>query len=206
MNAPAHAPANTLAPGFEDAVHGSQRVFSALMQAMARPGRLAELTDLPDAPAPLLATTGAVLLAIADYDSTLWLDDALRPHTAAFEWLAFHTGAPRSDVRAEATFAVLTGAATIHDLDGFALGIPDYPDRSTTILLQVDTLGIGGPMKLTGPGIDKEHRLRCEPLPEDLIDWWQANRAIFPLGVDLVLCSPSAIACLPRTVKIVEAD
>ena len=37
--------------------------------------------------------------------------------------------------------------------DRFALGTSEYPDRSTTLVLQVDRFGGGEGLSLAGPGI-----------------------------------------------------
>jgi alpha-D-ribose 1-methylphosphonate 5-triphosphate synthase subunit PhnH len=42
-------------------------------------------------------------------------------------------------------------------------------------------------------------------LPADFVEIWQRNRAGFPLGVDLVLCTGTTLAALPRSVTV-EAD
>lgn len=195
-----------LAPGLADPVHDSQGIFTALMQAMARPGRVFDLDILPAAPEPLLPTTGAVLLAMADYDTTVWLDVSDDRSEAAIDWLSFHTGAPSATDRARSDFAIITNCDGLRDFDGFALGASEYPDRSTTLLLQVDALEETGSFHLTGPGIETYHRLGVTSLPRNFTGIWTRNHALFPLGIDIILCAPDRIACLPRTVTVTEAD
>ncbi|MEL7281154.1 MAG: phosphonate C-P lyase system protein PhnH [Pseudomonadota bacterium] len=194
-----------LAPGLQDAVHDAQAVFSILMQAMARPGRIYDLPVLPEAPSPLLASTGAALLTLADYDTNVWMDAEGETSKSAREWLSFHTGAPFVEDRAQVDFAVLTNVDTGFELGSFSLGDPEYPDRSTTLIVQVETLDDVAGWTLTGPGIETDHSLCVLTMPETFIDQWQHNRAVFPLGVDIILCAPTSVACLPRTVQIAEA-
>ncbi|MEN0041195.1 MAG: phosphonate C-P lyase system protein PhnH [Pseudomonadota bacterium] len=194
-----------LAPGLQDAVHDAQSVFSTLMQAMARPGRIYDLPVLPEAPAPLLASTGAALLTLADYDTNLWLDVEDEMSNAAREWLSFHTGAPFVEEPTHADFAVATDINSRLDLEAFSPGDPEYPDRSTTLIVQVETLENASSWSLTGPGIETDHPLSVSTMPENFIDQWQHNRAVFPLGIDVILCAPTNVVCLPRTVQITEA-
>ncbi len=71
------------------------------------------------------------------------------------------------------------------DFEGFALGTPEYPDRSTTLAIQVDTLTEGGRLILSGPGIRVTSSLRAGGLPSDFVSRMQDIRALFPRGVDL---------------------
>jgi alpha-D-ribose 1-methylphosphonate 5-triphosphate synthase subunit PhnH len=41
-------------------------------------------------------------------------------------------------------------------------------------------------------------------LPHDFAARWAANRALFPRGVDLVLCADDTLVALPRTTQISE--
>ena len=66
-----------LLPGFADPVLDAQRVFRGVMEALARPGSLQPLADLPEVPAPLTPELAAIALALADADAPLWLDAPL---------------------------------------------------------------------------------------------------------------------------------
>jgi len=59
------------------------------------------------------------------------------------------------------------------------------------------------PLVLQGPGIDGRRPFGAAPLPADFAERINANASGFPLGVDLILCAPGAVAALPRTVRCV---
>lgn len=190
-------------PGFADPVHQSQQVFTAVMQATARPGRVHEIGRDVEVPGMLHPATGAILLALADFDTPAWLDGDLAGDTVR-QWLQLHTGAQITDSRENAAFVVAAGFDSLPVLATLALGTPEYPDRSATAIVQVDNLEAGAGWTLTGPGIEHEHRLACSPAPTGFAAAWAANRDRFPLGVDIILCAPQTVACLPRTVEIRE--
>lgn len=187
-------------PGFGDPVIGAQRVFRVILDAMARPGRIGTVADPLDPPAPLSVGTAALCLALADHDTPLWLAPEIRnPATAAF--LRFHCGSPIVDDPAQAAFAI-AGAAGVPALDRFAIGDDAWPETSTTLIVQVDDLAAGHGLRLAGPGIETEHRLAAAGLRDGIWDEWEANRALFPCGIDLVLVAGSRLAALPRTTAV----
>ena len=59
-------------------------------------------------------------------------------------------------------------------------------------------------MRLGGPGIKGEATLAASPLPNDFVAQWAANRAGFPLGVDLIFVVGARLAALPRSTTIAE--
>ena len=191
-------------PGFADPVIDSQLVCRAALDAMARPGRIAEVPDSLRPPAPLAVGTAAFCLALADHDTPLWLAPEFRtPTVTAF--LRFHCGCPIVDDPALAAFAV-AGGRGLPALGRFSAGDDAWPETSTTVIVQVDDLLDHGPLRLTGPGIETEHTLTVPGLRADIWDEWAANRELFPCGVDLVLVAGRRIAALPRTTAVVVTE
>lgn len=190
-----------LLPGFPDPVMDSQRVFRAVLDAMARPGTRVELPLHVPAPEPLEAATAAVLLALADYETAVWLD-AGSGGGRVREHLRFHCGCPITDVVADADFAVVTDPRAMPPLSAFRAGTDEYPDRSATLVVQVPTLTDGEPWELSGPGIRGRGRLAPDGLPAGFRGWLAENHAGFPRGVDLILTSGWRLAALPRSTRV----
>ncbi|MCA3280344.1 MAG: phosphonate C-P lyase system protein PhnH [Roseomonas sp.] len=187
-----------LTPGFADPVLDAQASFRAILEAMSRPGRIQRIEARITPPAPLCSAAGAALLSLADADTPLWLDAG----DAAAEWLRFHCGAPiMADIGA-ARFVVACGAAP--SLDALDIGTDEDPQLGATLILQVAGLVAGEGWRLTGPGIQHEHRLRVIGAPDGFIAAWVRNRVLFPRGIDALLCAGDSIAALPRSVMIAE--
>lgn len=192
--------------GFADPVFDAQAVFRRLLDALARPGTVADL-DRPGLVAPpgLPKAAAAVLLALADRDTPVWLAGG-KAHAAA-PWLAFHSGAPVTEAAETATFAVLDGAAPSPALAAFPAGEERYPDRSATLIVVCDSLDGGAPgdqVRLTGPGIRDAVTVAPAGLRPGFWAEARANAERSPLGVDLILVAGSAILGLPRSTRIAE--
>lgn len=196
--------ATATAGGFSDPVFDSQAVFSAIMNAFARPGTVADLGGRAAAPAPLAPAASAFLAALADFDTAVWLDEAMRVAPGLPEWISFQTGAPLTLKPDAAGFAVLSSASGVLKLDRFAVGTPNYPDRSTTLVVQVEALEGGAPLTLSGPGIEATATIAPRGLPADFAALWARNNALFPLGIDLLLVSGALAMALPRTTRVRE--
>jgi alpha-D-ribose 1-methylphosphonate 5-triphosphate synthase subunit PhnH len=194
--------AETIDGGFANPVFDAQFVFRAIMDAMARPGTAQPVEILAVPPAPLGPVAGAVALALCDHDTPLWLDPALQASQAARSWLGFHAGSPLAGLPADAHFALVSKPAELMALENFAQGTQEYPDRSTTLILQLDSLVSGANLLLEGPGIERVAMTAPSPLPRHFVEQWKQNRSRFPRGVDLILAAPEGIACLPRTTRI----
>ena len=187
--------------GLADPVHDAQRIFRRALSAFAHPGRIERLsTDLAP-PAPLFATTAGLCLALADQDTPIWLDAACDTASVR-DYLRFHCGAPITADAANSRFALVSEAMAMPALADLALGEPAYPERSTTLIMQVAGFSANGPYRLSGPGIDGSARLGIAGAPAHMVAFWAENNALFPCGIDLVLASPDAIVALPRTTKM----
>jgi len=193
------------AGGFADPVFQSQAVFHAIMDCMARPGTLATLPEAVEPPAPLSLAQGAIALTLADHDTPVHLCDTLSA-TRLPQWLAFHAGASVTANRADAMFAFVAKGNTLPDFLGFSLGSQEYPDRSVTLVLEIDALESGDTLVLTGPGIKDQTPVAPKGLPKNFLSLWSENRGFFPRGIDLILTAGSHILCLPRTTRIAKSE
>jgi alpha-D-ribose 1-methylphosphonate 5-triphosphate synthase subunit PhnH len=191
-----------LPAGFADKVTSAQSTFRSVMDAMARPGSVQRIAAITGTPRPMMAGTAALALTLFDHDTPLWLDPAMSATPDAAKWLKFHTSAPVVTDPSVSAFALVADAASLPALDRFAFGTPEYPDRSTTLILQVDSLTEGPALELRGPGIDGAATLRAAIEPLDLFERLSINAALFPRGIDLVLVAGDAIAAIPRTTRL----
>jgi alpha-D-ribose 1-methylphosphonate 5-triphosphate synthase subunit PhnH len=196
-------PRPLLAAGFADPVFDSQSAFRAAMEALARPGRIRPVGTASLADAPLLPSAAALVLALCDFETPLHLSAHLGGQSGVAEYLRFHSDAPLVPEPSRAAFAVLDLEQDRLDLEGFAQGTPEYPDRSTTIIACCASLETGAALTIAGPGIAGVASLRVAGLPADFAAQWAANRAGFPLGVDVLFAAPGTIVGLPRSARII---
>lgn len=193
---------STLASGFEAPVFDSQRAFRAAMDALASPGRAKSTGHGLDA--PLSAAAAALALALCDYETPLFLAPSVLARSGVADYLRFHTDAMLVVKPAAAAFALIDLTHDDLDLATFAQGTSEYPDRSTTVIAIATSLTDGPALTLSGPGIDGTAELRVAGLPSAFVKQWQATRAAFPLGVDVIFATTDTIVGLPRSTRIVQ--
>lgn len=180
-----------LSGGFTDPAIQSARAFRSIMGAIARPGTIHEIAVV-EPPAQISKAAAAVLLTLCDTDTPIYLAGDTDCE-AVRAWLTFHTGAPLIGP-SQAMFAVGTWDA-LAPLSAFPVGTSEYPDRSTTLIVEMEELSAG--TLLTGPGIEKTSSLN---LPESAA--FQANCAMFPLGLDFIFTCGKQLAALPRSTEV----
>ncbi len=190
-----------LTGGYVDPVHDAQSTFRMLMDSMARPGTIKTVLSSIEPPAPLGAAAGAIALALCDNDTPVWLSANLAKSAAA-EWIGFHTGAPVTREKSEARFAFLEARSPVASFSLFALGSQEYPDRSTTVVIEISRFDGRAPLSLRGPGIREGVTITPVGLPDIFLRQWADNRALFPRGIDVVLTAGRQFLCLPRTCNI----
>jgi alpha-D-ribose 1-methylphosphonate 5-triphosphate synthase subunit PhnH len=194
-----------LAGGFAEPVFHAQSGFKLMMDAMARPGTIQAVFPHAAPPAPLGIAAGVLALTLCDHDTPVWLSAGL-VKSAVPQWLGFHTGAPVTTEKAEARFAFVERGASLSSFGLFASGTQEYPDRSTTLVIELADLEGGRRLALMGPGIKSVTDVAPLGLPEAFLRLWTENHALFPRGVDIVLTSGSRFLCLPRTTKITATE
>lgn len=183
-------------PGFADPVLESQAAFRAVLEAMARPGTVRAAGAGLTPPAPLGPAAAAVLLTLVDGETKLFLAPDFAP---ARDWIGFHCGAVSVAMPGAAAFVL---ADALPDLAALDAGSDESPDASATIILQVAALGSGRTLVLSGPGLREAASLEVSGLPEDFPALWAANHALYPRGIDLILCCGTMLAALPRSVHV----
>lgn len=192
-------------PGFTDPVHDAQKAFRAVLSALSRPTRPITVPIPAAVPAPLTPAGAALLLALCDDATPLWLDHALRSDNGIATWMAFHAGAPIVDDPTLAAFAVISAPAALPELTCFAQGTDESPHTSTTLVV-LDATGAQGPdFMADGPGFESAATWTAPDFPADFAAQWAANRARFPRGVDLVVAGQSTVIGLPRTTHLTPA-
>ncbi len=200
-----HRDLSALGAGFGNAALGSQAVFRTALEALSHPGRVLEIAHDAQAPKQGHAASAALLLAMLDADSTLWLSPTLAASDAAL-WLHFHTGCEIVEDVSVAQFAWIGQGDVKPSLASLAQGSDASPDQSATCVIDLDSLSQAArPQRawlLQGPGIQSQQTLSVHGLGADFLVQWAANHAGFPRGVDLFLTAQNHIAGLPRTTSI----
>lgn len=187
--------------GLADPVFDSQRVFRGCLEALSRPGMVVEMRAGDEGVPGLHAASGALLLALLDQDTRLWLSPSLANGRAGSS-LRFHTGCTVTTSPELADFALVAAPHELPALGAFAPGSDEHPERSATVVLQVPSLSAAGGWRLSGPGIHAQAQVRVESLGAEFLAEWEANRLRFPCGIDLYLTSGEQLCGLPRTTRI----
>lgn len=173
--------------------NNQQRLFRLLLDAMAHPGSVADLSAWTDkAPAYL-----AVLATLCDGEVTIADPDAM---LQGADWRFLE--AARADF-AGARFIVARGDRSPAAGLAPTLGDLTAPETGATIILVIAELvrpGLG--VQASGPGIKGTREISLGTLDQE----WITRRAnwvrFFPMGVDLLICDRARVLALPRSTRI----
>ncbi len=173
-----------MSPG-EAAQHAA---FTALLWALSYPGRP---QSLPAGAQAAFRLIGATLL---DLETGYFTPDP--PLATA---LAATGGRALPPHQAPYHFYPSLDAAGLDLLATAPLGTYSDPDRGATIVIGCQ-LGAGPALTFSGPGVRTPLTLRAAGLPPAL--WALRNRAVYPLGWDLLLVAGDQVVGLPRTTRL----
>jgi alpha-D-ribose 1-methylphosphonate 5-triphosphate synthase subunit PhnH len=212
---------NLVCKGFDDPVKDSQRCFRTVLNAVSQPGSVGHLDEIPLGHAPKGWTEAAWALAMTllDWDTLVWLSPSLAT-AAAYASLQFHASCPITLNSGEADFVFVGNPNEQPDWSSLRHGEAEFPDLSATVILQIPGMGeessvpmvalnVAGSStwELQGPGIEHTRLIKLEHGPED--QWPEqlrhalvANRAQFPLGVDLLLVWRDRVCALARSTRV----
>lgn len=187
----------------------SQRVFRALLDALAHPGRSYELPADIRGRAPMAVVP---LLALADLEVTVAVEPDPDGWAAA---LTLATGAPaRSLTDAEwIAFLEPPGADVLATLDR---GSAYAPERGTRIVIAAGSLTAPGEseasggatvVRLTGPGVDGHATFAVDGIDGDMFGALARINAEFPAGIDTWLVTDDGtVVAIPRSSTIDVRD
>ncbi|WP_261335756.1 phosphonate C-P lyase system protein PhnH [Rhizobium leguminosarum] len=189
--------------GFSDAVFESQAIFRSAMLATAYPGRVISIEKVIEGPVPFAPATASLCLTLMDFETSVWLQSKTEEVSA---WLRFHCGLPVVDETGTAAFAIVTDPQNMPSLTAFHQGDIEYPERSTTLIIQVPSLTRGPETTWSGPGINGTIAATIAGLPLWFWSLWDLNRELYPRGLDIVFACGNELIGLPRTVAVVETE
>ncbi|GAA3087491.1 phosphonate C-P lyase system protein PhnH [Pseudonocardia yunnanensis] len=183
-------------PGNRDA----QRIFRAVLDALARPGTT---THLP-APAGVPAAM-APLLALADLDTPVCVLDATSADSD--QWLRAvmtATSAPGADL-GDARLVAALRPVTMDELRAVRVGTPADPEEAALVALAVPALTGGPVVRLEGPGAASGAVIAPTGLP---VGWLDVRAAVaYPAGADLLFVdADGACVGLPRSTRTNEGS
>ena len=192
-----------------DEVFHSQAHYRALLDSMARPGKINALDYAPlKPPAGFDDASAYVALALLDADVSF---SALRSTEGVAEYLISNTNSKEASPTA-AEFQFTDGARAAEAIAQAKPGTLLYPDTGATIVVSVQELStepIPESVRLTmqGPGIKERAHLWVKGIHPIALDQLQEKNQEYPLGVDVVFCCGSGpgkakLACIPRTSSV----
>ena len=203
MNSMLHT--DQLIEGFTDAVHQSQACFRSILKAMSEPGLIETLTIESHAPEGIEPASWALALTLFDADTRLWLSPSLATFDAISSNLRFHCQANIVTSSEDADFA-LCSASDIPALDQLNWGSPEYPDQSTTLIIQTSAISSEPQWQLSGPGIPDQRPLCIAGLTKQFQQELIASRRHFPRGIDCIFTCNNQLAALPRSTRLTTGE
>ena len=195
--------------GFHDISLGSQSAFRSALEALSYPGRAVQLAVTFEAPMATHASSSGLLLALLEPGSKLWLSPSLI-NTDAATWIVFHTDCKITPHQHEADFAWIKNWDELPTLESFALGTDEYPDHSTTCVIDIAASSLPTTktptLTLVGPGIANTSTIgqlsASAAQLASFVSQWAQNHASFPRGVDVFFATSTGLIGLPRTTRI----
>jgi alpha-D-ribose 1-methylphosphonate 5-triphosphate synthase subunit PhnH len=196
--------------GFSDLARGSQGVFRSVLTALSHPGRVVEVACDAELPDTGQAGSAAVLLALLDAQTSLWLSPTLAASPTQ-TWLRFHTGCSIVNSSAEAQFVWCASLDELPELSSLCLGTDVSPELAATCLIDVPNLSDSvhdHGWTLSGPGIREQASLAIDGVSAATLDRFTQIRAtghaLFPCGIDVLLACDCRLVGLPRTTHMIR--
>ena len=177
-----------LAPIWKSQVQGY--IFRKLLDGFSFPGRIQEIGELIEN----INASEAILPVLLD--STVSLAD------------------PNEKI-SEESFAFLNCQKTVAEKARFIIAdgklAPRFkpnsgslmePEMGATLILEINEIGAGKTIELSGPGIQTTTVIQIDGLNSEWLSEEIRQRSGFPRGVDLIICDENKFICIPRTTNL----
>ena len=189
-----------------DLVHDIQSSYRKLLNCMARPGlieNIQEESEKLDINVKFYNATMILMLMLLDGEvSYKIVTDRKIEITNIASQMTFSNQAQAQN--ADFIF-ILSDASPQSIVDAFRcakIGDLVNPNKSSTIIFEIEDLLKGQELALIGPGIENTNYVKVQSLG----DWIEERDKLnteYPLGIDIIFIDPASnIMCLPRTTKI----
>ena len=191
-------------PAF-DVIFESQRIFRALLDAMANPGRIITLPEISIKPPAANRYPLLLLMTLLDHEVSFCVMGGAQ--TQVTEYLKTNTGSKESRLE-NSDFILVYGGSSHGLIQGARVGTLKYPDESATVIYDIDSIGDDGEdilLELSGPGIADKRKVGASGIEKNEIGDVLAMQD-YPLGLDLIFSDKAGrIVCIPRstTVKVI---
>ena len=191
----------TTMTGFAHPVFGTQLCFRKIVKAMSEPGSLVTVPNVSGLES-ISSATAATLLTLTSHTTPLFIDPRIG-NPLLLRTLCLHTNVPIATTLEEAYFVLLSGNPFSYDLMALSCGSEVEPEKSTTVIVEVDGMHDGPCLKLPGPGI-KTHRIISPRLPGSVMNYLCNRPHAFPTGLDFLFTSGKKLFAIPRSTHVEE--
>ena len=186
-----------------DAVFDAQKHFRVLLDAMARPGSIRFLGDVPlTSPKDLHGATALVGFALLNGDVTFYAKD-----DGVVSYLTVNTTSQMASADV-ADFIFVKGDLRSPAVLAAKVGSLRYPEEGATVVVDVNTVtdevcDRALAVTLSGPGVATQKTVYVRGIDVAILSDFVSQNAEFPMGIDMILVDrDGAITCVPRTAKV----
>ena len=169
--------------GFDDLALGSHQTFRAIFAVMEHPGQIVTIHEYPDVPDVYNSASAATCLTLLEYETPVWTDvDRKSP---AISWLQVECESSVVTEPCLADFAIITKPGSMPDLDYFRTDPKKYPEKATTIVVQVDDILPVTDNKYFDIFLGRDGQLELNGVPKKFRNQWQSLSGLYPLDIDI---------------------
>jgi len=183
-------------------IFDAQLVFRKVLDAMARPGKVAKLPDIPLNPPAENKYPFLILFTLLDHEVGFEVLGAKNNAEEISRYIASNTGSSETSLE-NADFVLIYGGSSGGRIHEMKRGTLEYPDESVTLIYDVERIGTGMLLMISGPGIRAERKVAIDGIEEEEIRDMVRVNSEFPLGVDAIFSDRCGnILAMPRSTKV----